>query len=157
MKLFAAKTWKLFFHIMLHCYEKLQLLKGWMEGGTPYKMSGWSSWKKQNKTQTGNNETRRAERGNNGGPAQQVKTRGRRFLFPSFSLSLSPLLPLFPALRLHQDAIIQDISEEELKALSVEEGPRVFSESSDASAHSCTHTHVAYKSRAGCRWRGKRW
>lgn len=153
MKLFGAKRWKLFFHIMLHCYEKLQLLKGWMEGGTPYKMSGWSSWK----TQTENNETRRAERGNNGGPARQVKTPGRRFLILSFSLSLSPLLPLFPALRLHQDAIIQDISEEELKALSVEEGPRVLSESSDANTHSCTHTHVDYKSRAGYRWRGKRW
>lgn len=99
------------------------------------------------KTQRGNNEARKAERGNNGSPApdgaRQVKTHGRRFLILSFSPSLSPpLLPLFPPLRLHQDAIIQDISEEELKALSVEEGPRVLTESSDAKKHPHTHTHT---------------
>lgn len=50
------------------------------------------------------------------------------FFSPSLFLppfSLSPL-SLFHLLSLHQDAIIQDISEEELKALTVEEGPRVL-------------------------------
>ena len=59
----------------------------------------------------------------------------------SFSPPFSPL-SLFPPLSLHQDTIIQDISEEELKALTVEEGPRVLSESCDASTHTHTHTHT---------------
>lgn len=72
------------------------------------------------------------------------------------SLSLSLSSPFFPPfflsffclLCLHQDAIIQDISQEELKALNVEEGPRVLAESSDAGAHThaCTHAHLDYKS-----------
>ena len=88
----------------------------------------------------------------------------QRFLFLSFSpppsalffslclffsplFSLSPL-SLFRLLSLHQDAIIQDISEEELKALTVEEGPRVLSESCDANTHTHarTHTHFDYRS-----------
>lgn len=110
-------------------------------------MSGLSSCsKKKKKHKEGNNENRGAERGNNGSSAPdgapQVKTQGRGFLILSFSMSLSPLLSLFPPLRLHQDAIIQDISEEELKALSVEEGPRVLSESSDANVCSRNHTHA---------------
>ncbi len=69
----------------------------------------------------------------------------------SLSISLSPPfslspLSLFRLLSLHQDAIIQDISEDELKALTVEEGPRVLSESCDAGSHThthtCTHTHT---------------
>lgn len=55
-------------------------------------------------------------------------------------LSTLSLSPLFGLLSLHQDAIIQDISEEELKALTVEEGPRVLSESCDANTHMHAHT-----------------
>lgn len=69
---------------------------------------------------------------------------------PSALFSLSRSSPLFfplsplRLLSLHQDAIIQDISEEELKALTVEEGPRVLSESSGANthAHARTQTHT---------------
>ena len=113
--------------------------------------------------QKGNNENRKAERGNNDRPAAdgglEVETDGCRgfslslsrppslpplhsfSLSPSLFLPLSPL-SLFPPLSLHQDTIIQDISEEELKALTVEEGPRVLSESCDASTHTCTHTRT---------------
>lgn len=59
----------------------------------------------------------------------------------TLSLSLSSPFPSFSCLfssALHQDAIIQDISEEELKALTVEEGPRVLSER----ALMQTHTHA---------------
>lgn len=75
----------------------------------------------------------------------------QRFLFLSFfptPLALSLFLPLslflffVYSLSLHQDAIIQDISEEELKALTVEEGPRVLSESCDANTHTHKHMHA---------------
>lgn len=58
--------------------------------------------------------------------------------FPVFFLHPLPLFHsfLFFTYSLHQNAIIQDISEEELKALTVEEGPRVLSESHH------THTHT---------------
>lgn len=58
--------------------------------------------------------------------------------FPVFSLH--PLFHrfLFFTYSLYQNAIIQDISKEELKALTVEEGPRVLSESH----HTHTHTHT---------------
>ena len=60
--------------------------------------------------------------------------------FPVFFLHPLPLFYrfLFFTYSLHQNAIIQDISEEELKALTVEEGPRVLSESH----HTHTHTHA---------------
>lgn len=58
---------------------------------------------------------------------------------PSFSPPSLLFLSFF-VYSLHQDAIIQDISEEELKALTVEEGPRVLSESVDANTHTDTHT-----------------
>ena len=78
----------------------------------------------------------------------------QRFL--SLSFSTSPPLPLSlsfspflcSACSLHQDAIIQDISEEELKALTVEEGPRVLSESADADTHAHTHTHTHFEYRS---------
>lgn len=57
---------------------------------------------------------------------------------PPDALFLSPCPHPFPLSPLHQDAIIQDISEEELKALTVEEGPRVLSER----ALMQTHTHA---------------
>lgn len=60
-------------------------------------------------------------------------------LSPPFSLSP---LSLFFVYSLHQDTIIQDISEEELKALTVEEGPRVLSESCDANTHMHVHMHT---------------
>ena len=79
------------------------------------------------------------------------------FPLPLSSPLFSPFLPtlsLFHRVALHQDAIIQDISEEELKALTVEEGPRVLSESCDTSTHTHavththahTHTHFDYRS-----------
>lgn len=60
-------------------------------------------------------------------------------------LSFSVFFPrfhrfLFFTYSLYQNAIIQDISEEQLKALTVEEGPRVLSESH----HTHTHTHLDY-------------
>lgn len=68
---------------------------------------------------------------------------------PSFSLCLF-FSPFLSSSSLHQDAIIQDISEEELKALTVEEGPRVLSESRHANAHTHTpartHTHLDWRS-----------
>lgn len=108
--------------------------------------------------QKGNNENKKAERGNNDRPATdgglEVETDGCRgfsfclFLHPPLPLHSVPLSPLSPPFSsflffvysLHQDAIIQDISEEELKALTVEEGPRVLSESGDANTHTQTHT-----------------
>lgn len=60
--------------------------------------------------------------------------------FSIFFLHHPPLFShfLFFTYSFHQNAIIQDISDEELKALTVEEGPRVLSESH----HTCTHTHI---------------
>lgn len=57
-----------------------------------------------------------------------------------YTLSLPPFS--FSAYSLHQDAIIQDISEEELKALTVEGGPGVLSESADTQTHTHARAHI---------------
>lgn len=91
--------------------------------------------------------TMERQRGNNDRPASdgglQVTTDGGRGSYSPSAFSWSPLfsgpcLSLFPRCSLHQDAIIQDISREELKAPSAEEGPRVLCVSCGAHTQRCT-------------------